>query len=98
MWWVTRRLHEQIARLETRLEAANAVNADLKARLEKSERAFERLRDQAMARAGAITAPLRDEAAHMKPLDMTIPSLIAAMGVKEVDTRKHKRADSEAVS
>lgn len=89
MWWRVTPLCEQIARLEERLEAANDVNADLRARLEKSERAFERLRDQAMAQAGAIRTPLRDEAANRtKPLADTIPALVASLGVRSINSKK----------
>lgn len=95
MWWPPA-LREEIARLEVRLESAREREADLRQRLDRTERAFERLRDQALTHAGAIRKGLRDEAnTPQKPngFESAIQPLMAAVSVTEVNRNARKGAE-----
>lgn len=95
MWWRVSALQVEVARLEERLDAAHATNADLRERLDRSEREFARLRDQVLAKEQVIRAPLRDEAAHQKPVTDALASVVKAMGVREIN---RERSDAEVAS
>jgi hypothetical protein len=83
MWFTYFRSKATLERLlaveRCRREMLDVENADLRARLTRTELEFARLRDAALMKHGAIPAPLRTEPAPTHPL----VGVIANLGVSQ---------------
>lgn len=60
-------LERELAVAQVRAQLAEVENATLRARLIETEREYARFRDQALARLGAITAPVTDHSTPAVP-------------------------------